>query len=719
MSEGISPQNYISFFKATFRESKGFLNLFVEDKTSGKKTNRYFKYPGNLDQVPEFIEKHKLTSNIWFCAQLLDIPNRRKENISKCVTVWADLDDCHPQNVLIEPTITIQSSPNRWQAIWVIEKEIEAYKAEEYSRRIAHYHKNMGADTSGWDLTQLLRVPFTHNFKYDERPMVKLRKVKSQRVLIKQFEEYPELITNIRLETPIPDVSDINAKSLVMNTRNPVIIDLFTTSPDEDWSTSLWNLERALFENGSSREEVFAIVQKAACNKYERDQRDLKHLWHEVLRAENADREADIEVNVWDTEILTDKERKEIESSPSIIEEYVEWGRKVTDAPKAFHEGCAFMILSSLLCGSISLRTSFGTIYTNLWLMLLANSTLARKTTCMGMAIDLIEEIDSDIVLANEGSIEGVLSGLQTRPKRPSLFHRDEISGFLETIIKKDYLSGMLEWITQLYDGNRVKRVLKKEQILVRDPRFLFLGGGHMSRVDELLGFQHVTSGFIPRFIIIRAEADLTKYRPLGPPITKTVEGRDRLKRKLQLLHGFYNRSTSMSLEETIVTENQQFYAELTEDAWLLYAEYEVRFIKASQQTDLEGIYSPLLQRLCITGLKMAVLLASTRMEDELVVKEKDIKHAFYYVEKWVRHSLDLVENMGKTVSERTIETCWMFIQKHPDGVHRSSIYRRFNLLDTTGRSVIETLKQRGLIVVKGARVTPVFTTQKVKRRKL
>src|SRR5262249_34793485 len=44
---------------------------------------------------------------------------------------------------------------------------IEPERAEELNRRLAYA---MGADRSGWDLTQLLRIPGCRNYKYEGAP---------------------------------------------------------------------------------------------------------------------------------------------------------------------------------------------------------------------------------------------------------------------------------------------------------------------------------------------------------------------------------------------------------------------------------------------------------------------------------------------------------------------------------------------------------------------
>ena len=51
--------------------------------------------------------------------------------------------------------------------------KISPFQAEDYSRRLA-YH--VGADKSGWDLGQLLRVPFTMNWKYNTPVQVELQR---------------------------------------------------------------------------------------------------------------------------------------------------------------------------------------------------------------------------------------------------------------------------------------------------------------------------------------------------------------------------------------------------------------------------------------------------------------------------------------------------------------------------------------------------------------
>ena len=94
---------------------------------------------------------------------------RRAENAKKVSWVWADLDFVHPEKLKLRPTIAWQSSPGRYQALWELSEHVPAEDAAECGKRMAYAE---GADKGGWDITQVLRIPGTRNFKYPSAPTV-------------------------------------------------------------------------------------------------------------------------------------------------------------------------------------------------------------------------------------------------------------------------------------------------------------------------------------------------------------------------------------------------------------------------------------------------------------------------------------------------------------------------------------------------------------------
>lgn len=679
----------------------------------------YFMYPDELARMVEHCDKFSTASNVYFCPQLLGSRKRNKDNVQTCTTLWADLDTAPPSLMLVKPTVVVESSKGRYQAYWVLEKPITPEQAEDLSRRIAYYHADDGADKSGWDLTQLLRVPFTYNLKYDDNQIVQIIEANNKSYRPSDFTEYPVPEEHAYSEVPFPDeLPEADAKSLLQarkNELNPTVWTLFFDTPTDDWSKALWSLELLLFETGYEREEVFLICEAAACNKYRRDSKPREYLWSEVCKAEAKvqEKESQLYFRTDDIEapvLLSDEERKSIEASPSIIEEYIEWAKSLGDAAWQYHEAGVFIVLSSLLSSSIRLPTSYGLVVPNLWLLILADTTLTRKTTAMDIAMDMILDIDSDCVLATDGSIEGLLTSLSTRPSRASIFLRDEFSGLLEMMTRRDYYAGMAETLTKLYDGKFQKRVLRKEIIEIRDPILILFAGGIRTRINELLNYDYVTSGFVPRFMFVAADSDVSRLKPLGPPTDANQEGKEKLQDQFRKLYSHYNAEQTITIGEKEVTVPLKWDAELTPDAWVRYNRFEADMLTAGLNSDRPDLLTPTMDRLAKSGLKMAILLSATRIEPKVVVTEADVVRAFYYIERWSVFTLALIQNIGKTTSERTLERVLGSIKLQP-GITRSALMQNHHLSSRDATLVFDTLEQRGLVkklTGRGTRYEPV-----------
>jgi hypothetical protein len=85
--------------------------------------------------------------------------------------LWADGDRAEVPEGFPAPSIAVESSPGRTQLYWCLTGAVEPEVAERLNKRIA---SAIGADMSGYDLTQLLRPPGTYNHKYDDTPEVSL-----------------------------------------------------------------------------------------------------------------------------------------------------------------------------------------------------------------------------------------------------------------------------------------------------------------------------------------------------------------------------------------------------------------------------------------------------------------------------------------------------------------------------------------------------------------
>src|SRR3990167_11174667 len=99
------------------------------------------------------------------------------------------------------------------------------------------------------------------------------------------------------------------------------------------------------------------------------------------------------------------------------LKDYLAFASTVTDAPEEFHLGAGLTALSTACCSRI-IYPGFGgrRQWPNLYTLLIAPSGLFRKSTAVGIAEDLITEVDSSLILSGEQSREKFLSLLKTNP---------------------------------------------------------------------------------------------------------------------------------------------------------------------------------------------------------------------------------------------------------------------------------------------------------------
>lgn len=727
------------FFKYLFGPSvQGYVCLASLTKSRSGWKDSFFQWPVQIDDMIDFVAKRINTHNLYVCPQILSKPIRRKEFVKTCPSAWADLDGCNPDECIVKPTISIKSSEGRYQAYWVFEDSLPAEEAESISQRIAYYHAFQGADKSGWDLTQMLRIPHTHNYNHgSSTEVVEVLNISRSKYRIEDFEKYPEIVKNKVEQLDIPQhLGDQTGEDILEKYGEvlpPQVDFLFHNIPDSDsWSESLWKLQMFCFEAGLSAEEVYLIARDSSCNKYKRDNKSMEYLWKEVCRSQAKHAETAKLTAPQGTDqppLLTSTECDRVLSNKAggdFVDDYIKWAKSLGDAAPQYHQAGAFVILSALLGGSVRLPTSFGTMKPNLWFMILADTTLTRKSTAMDIAMDLIEEVDSGAILATDGSIEGLMGSLSTRPGQPSVFLRDEFSGLLESITKKDYYAGMAETLTKLYDGKLQKRVLKKEVIEVKDPVLVLFAGGIRSKVCGLLTIEHISSGFVPRFVFITAESDVSRVQPLGPPTQPNTTGRKDMLSRMREMHTHY------ALEPKLVTiEGRLQYhapphweAKLTPEAWHRYNVLESDMMKAGLASDQPEIMTPMYDRLCKSTLKAAVLIASSRQRpeigEEVEVARDDLLRAISLAEEWREYGNMIIKDVGITQNEKEFQRILEAVIRKP-GVSRSQLMQNHHLTARAADAIFSTLEQRGLINrhrtagQKGERIFPNKAPSKVR----
>ena len=694
----------LGFFELLFGVSEGFLCIATTDPKAPKTSfqQKFFQWPNESLKVENFILKNEVTKNVYFCINLLSEQERKKYNATPTDLVWADLDEVDPKTLdKIPPPIVVRSSENRWQAFWRLENKVDPLDAERYSRRLAY---SISADKSGWDLTQLFRVPYTFNHKHSPKQTIILERALETKAPIDLFEEVLEAPPEEAplTEIPIPDEAQ-EPEDIIAKYQKHLDLDRFTTlytyqpGEGEDWSKLLWSLQLTCFRAGMSPEETFIIANNSAVNKYARDSRPVSHLWREVIKANEAYGNMPPE-----KELLEMPQFVGEPASETFLDEYKAWACEATDAVPEFHELSAMIVLSAITASSLRLHTSYGPIAPNLWGLVLGDSTVTRKSTSMKMAVDLLSSLESELLLATDGSVEGLLSGLSTRPNKVSVFFRDEVSGLFDSMNKRDYLSSMPETLAHLYDVPPVySRLLRKEVIRLESPAFIFFGGGITERVYGNITEDWIESGFMPRFLIVSGEFDREVMRPTGPPTELGIKKKGIVQEKLADLYENYASEVMTNIGGTPVLMPPRIKAELTSEAWTRYQAIEGEMTVKGYESLVRNIALPTFDRMSRSILKMSMILAATRQyPDEnncITVEESDVINAAWYAQKWGRHSIDLILAAGKAPREKYIDRVYRKIANNP-GILRSMLMQHLHLDKRETDNVVDTLIERGQI---------------------
>ena len=265
--------NLSSILRTIHGNAVGLIAIFSGQRPPGggallKPATVYVAYPDNVDSVSDVVRKEvERGREVYWCAHLLTKEQRTKSNATPLTSLYADIDHADIPFDVPQPTVAIESSPGRLQAYWRLERSIDANTGEALNKRLA---KMLGADKSGYDLTQLLRIPGTPNRKYDGNPIVRV--VSHTPGLHYSAErldaQLPQMPATSKTNTPAfhhetPKLT-VDEETILRRARVTANFRSWETPDDsEDRSAVDQSFCNALVSAGANREQVDAIFRKS------------------------------------------------------------------------------------------------------------------------------------------------------------------------------------------------------------------------------------------------------------------------------------------------------------------------------------------------------------------------------------------------------------------------------------------------------------------------
>jgi hypothetical protein len=260
-----------------------------------------YEWPTERAHILAHLQEH-LSDDLYFCPSLFNGKRRVEELADAERTLWADLDAIDPRKLGdLRPTIAWESSPARYQGIWLLDRMRHgaSWPGKE-NQRLTYA---IGADPSGWDTTQLLRVPGRPNHKPEYREANAGNAVAGRLLWSngpaytwEDFDDLPEIGSVDQSDMDLMDeelLSGIDRHALwgkvrlrvSHNVRRYMSIRHEHQIGDADRSDVLWEIERELADAGCTLAEIVALIRPTVWNKYVGRNDELKRLKTEAAKA--------------------------------------------------------------------------------------------------------------------------------------------------------------------------------------------------------------------------------------------------------------------------------------------------------------------------------------------------------------------------------------------------------------------------------------------------
>lgn len=688
------------FLDAIYSDSTGLATIVTRGATGELTDQQFFEYPQQKDAMVALVTL-KGGEDVYYSPILFNAPRRIKENAKTVHVIYSDADTCDPENFLVEPSISVQTSPNRWHCYWMLESEVDPQVAALLSKKIAYAHAHQGCDKSGWNTTKLLRVPNSMNRKEGVNHAITAT---SNGVVysIQQLEEVygdveVEPIRELSLE-PLPAGWPDLLKTMAKIQSNPEITSLYLNDPgpNSDMSKLLWKLEIALFKQGLTAEEVFVIARGAKCNKYHSPLRPKRldadgDLWREVQRAGVSFKSGDVAqiIDLTDIEpsaklekpvFLTDAERYMVQSHTNFIDTYKQWAMSKTDGAVQYQIASAFTLLSCVFSDIGYAVPKFGKMGLNLWFMVLGETTLTRKSTSRNLMLRAVRQFEKfsgyQIDIGSDATPEGLTAILSERNKQTSLLHRDEVQGMFKDFINKTYMASAAERFTELYDGHvpvTIRSSKGKAQTERAETNFIMYLMGITSKTADVLTTEYFRSGFLARFIYVTAPT---------PPRTKESED-------IQQADEYEVVVRDEALDDMIksLSDSVMFWQKkggpvprpirLSEIALARFNQFKWEMGNYTENHPEKDSIEPSRQRLALSVWKCAVLLAMYEKSEE--VTERHLLTAIYYSEDWFWNLTQMASAISASEWQRDVDKLETMIIDKGGKVRYEEAYKKFN----------------------------------------
>lgn len=658
------------FLRLIYGEGEGWACITIRDAQGNPTIDRYFKYPADFEKMVAYAERNS-HKDVYYAPALMNDKARRKPNPQWVGVAYADADLCPVEDLLLEPSIVVQTSKDKTHVYWIITDESDPEQVEKLSHAVSleHTKSESGLD-HGWSSNKLLRVPGSTNLKYTE-PWEITYEVTG---LVYTAEEFKAVYSKETTESShryrgMPEKFPSRAEALQGITWTTALTDLLdkdkTFMPDSGRYLALHLATNELFRSGASDEAAYVLLEETDMNKWRVDGTGnwQQALWDDIQRtraqADTFEPDPDVPLAMpvqkqegernLNHDFLSEEEKKLIE--PTFVDRFVKWSAERTNTSKNYQVAGAFSILSTVFSDFGCFEMKYGIERLNLWFVMSGKSTIDRKTTVLNHMMGIIKGLEDEEYTYDVGSdftTQALSDVLLDKPERSGLVQIDEFQGFLKEL-DRNYMQGAKEQLTAMYSGTikgKLRSTAEKKRRGSVKYSLSFWGTGITDQIAEQLTRGDFESGFLTRFLFVTPDDD---FKP--GKVTDGFELADKAESKRIA-------DEQMKLIQELSISRDYWYGyldSLNSPPELLNIDPKVNkrvkkliddIVKIAQKENKPELISTA-QRLGVSVYKCACLLSM--VEGAQKVEMKHIVMAINYGQSWITNMFRMVDRVAST----------------------------------------------------------------------
>jgi hypothetical protein len=668
---------------------------------------KWYQYPADLDRMAKDVEANA-DHDVCITTATYSEDIRKPHLTLQAQTVWCDADTCEPENFRLPPSYVVQSSPGRYQTYWVLDKPVRAAEASLAAKRIAHAHRQQGADISSWPSNKIMRVPGTSNTNYgfptrvdgyqtehiyslsdilDAYKDVQIEETTTTVAKVEQYDRGDFLKAQEKLPADFP---------IELLTREPEI------GPDGNRSETRWRLIAELVEAGLDDSEVLAIAWQApAASKWKEDGRGEDGLRFEIAKERQRFNEKTASPEVAEVavaekpkpktaklrkpkpvHILSEEDRARAKKlwHHTWMGEYEAWLRgslKVYNAP--YHRAGGWSALSALLGDTAFIGSGERDIPLCIWTWTMGGSVTGKSEARAAMQ-DVIHKgynTPHNPDIGDDASTGGLLEKLHKMSEQSAIFVSDEADGLIEEMTAQGgwKIGQMSKW-TFLFDGRVPPQTRRGDtEGEWSDCVFNMYMSGTETGVMDALNRKMFATGFLTRMCwFIGDDIEIPKDQKGFRARQRTEKDRSPI---AEWKHRFAGIRQAWAMK-TMGTGNRPYIqAEREEDDQFfqdMTASIEESELSRNPNWD---IIKPSIIRLSTTMYKMAALLAISAGRS--AISRDDMLVALYQGEELLGNLVYVATGISNSQHAKDLDVLEVFCATYPTGAGSPDIYRHMS----------------------------------------